>query len=76
MVSVSLTTNNHVQSCTIIDCMYHELSFTLSMFEFVMIVDDTFSCLAMHAHDSSWWLMMGKEKISSQTITGYHAPFG
>ena len=43
---------NHQLSCTIID--YHQLSFTLSLFKFFMIVDDSFSRLTtrMIVHDS------------------------
>ena len=43
---------DHQLSCTIID--YHQLSFSLSLFKFFMIVDDSFSRLAtrMIVHDS------------------------
>ena len=43
---------DHQLSCTIID--YHQLSFSLSLFKFFMIVDDSFSRLTMRmiVHDS------------------------
>ena len=43
---------DHQLSCTIID--YHQLSFSLSLFKFFMIVDDSFSRLTtrMIVHDS------------------------
>ena len=43
---------DHQLSCTIID--YHQLSFSLSLFKFLMIVDDSFSHLTtcMIVHDS------------------------
>ncbi len=43
---------DHQLSCTIID--YHQLSFSLSLFKFFMIVDDSFSRLTRHmiVHDS------------------------
>ena len=43
---------HHQLSCTIID--YHQLSFSLSLFKFFMIVDDSFSRLTrrMIVHDS------------------------
>ena len=43
---------DHQLSCTIID--YHQLSFSLSLFKFFMIVDDSFSHLTMRmiVHDS------------------------
>ena len=43
---------DHQLSCTIIE--YHQLSFSLSLFEFFMIVDDSFSRLTtrMIVHDS------------------------
>ena len=43
---------DHQLSCTIID--YHQLSFSLSLFKFFMIVDESFSCLTMRTivHDS------------------------
>ena len=43
---------DHQLSCTIID--YHQLSFSLSLFNFFMIVEDSFSCLTtrMIVHDS------------------------
>ena len=37
---------DHQLSCTIID--YHHLSFSLSLFKFFMIVDNSFSCLTTH----------------------------
>ena len=45
---------DHQLSCTIID--YHQLSFSLSLFKFFMIVDDSFSRLTtrMIVHDSFW----------------------
>ena len=44
---------DHQLSCTIIN--YHQLSFSLSLFKFFMIVDDSFSRLTMRTivHDSS-----------------------
>ena len=43
---------DHQLSCTIID--YHQLSFSLNLFKFFMIVDDSFSRLTtrMIVHDS------------------------
>ena len=43
---------DHQLSCTIID--YHQLSLSLSLFKFSMIVDDSFSRLTTHmiVHDS------------------------
>ena len=43
---------DHQLSCTIID--YHQLSFSLSLFKFFMIVDDSFSRLTtrMIVHDN------------------------
>ena len=43
---------DHQLSCTIID--YHQLSFSLSLFKFFMIVDDSFSRLTTRTivHDS------------------------
>ena len=42
---------DHQLSCTIID--YHQLSFSLSLFKFFMIVDDSFSRLTTRmVHDS------------------------
>ena len=43
---------DHQLSCTIVD--YHQLSFSLSLFKFFMIVDDSFSRLTtlMIVHDS------------------------
>ena len=43
---------DHQLSCTIID--YHQLSFSLSLFKFYMIVDDSFTRLTtrMIVHDS------------------------
>ena len=45
---------DHQLSCIIID--YHQLSFSLSLFKFFMIVDDSFSRLTtrMIVHDSFW----------------------
>ena len=43
---------DHQLSCTIID--YHQLTFSLNLFKFFMIVDDSFSRLTTHtiAHDN------------------------
>ena len=52
MIVESALPFDHQLSCTIIH--YHPLSFSLSLFKFFMIVDDSFSCLTtrMIVHDS------------------------
>ena len=63
---------DHQLSCTIFD--YHQLSFSLSLFKFFMIVDDSFSRLTtrMIVHDSfsvscfgNHWLDSGQKHAAT-----------
>ena len=60
---------DHQLSCTIID--YHRLSFSLSLFKFFMIVDDSFSRLTtrMIVHDSFSVSCFGNHWLDSSQKT-------
>ena len=64
---------DHRLSCTIID--YHQLSFSLSLFKFFMIVDDSFSRLTtrMIVHDSFSVSCFGKNRPDSGQKTCYRS---
>ena len=64
---------DHRLSCTIID--YHQLSFSLSLFKFFMIVDDSFSRLTtrMIVHDSFSVSCFGNHRPDSGQKTCYRS---
>ena len=64
---------DHQLSCTIID--YHQLSFSLSLLKFFMIVDDGFSRLTTHmiVHDSSSVSCFGNAPINVKPLGGGEA---
>ena len=63
---------DHQLSCTIID--YHQLSFSLSLFKFFMVVDDSFSRLTsrMIVHDSFSVSCFGNHWPDSGQKTCWH----